>query len=43
MADGYIEVRPRGVSKGLFVDHAIDILKANNRDPNFILAIGEPL
>ena len=40
VADGYVEVRPKGVSKGLFLDHVIEILKANNRDPNFILAIG---
>ena len=40
MADGYIEARPKGVSKGLFINHAIATMKANNYDPDFILAIG---
>ena len=41
VSDGYIEVRPKGVSKALFLDHAIEIMKANNKEPNFILAIGK--
>ena len=40
VADGYIEARPKGVSKGLFINHAIATMKANNYDPDFILAIG---
>ena len=43
VSDGYIEVRPKGVSKALFLDHAIEIMKANNKEPNFILAIGKNL
>ena len=41
VSDGYIEARPRGVSKGLFVNHAVATMKANNHEPDFILAIGE--
>jgi trehalose 6-phosphate synthase/phosphatase len=41
VSDGYIEVRPKGVSKGLFLNHAIATMKANQRYPDFILAIGD--
>ena len=41
VSDGYIEARPKGVSKGLFVNHAIATMKASNNDPDFILAIGD--
>lgn len=40
VSDGYIEARPKGVNKGLFVNHAVATMKANNYDPDFILAIG---
>jgi trehalose 6-phosphate synthase/phosphatase len=41
VADGYIEVRPAGVSKGLFLQHAIATLKSQNRSVDFILAVGD--
>jgi len=41
VADGYIEVRPAGVSKGLFLQHAIATLKSLNRDVDFVLAVGD--
>jgi trehalose-phosphatase len=41
VSDGYIEARPKGVSKGLFVNHAIATMKASHNDPDFILAIGD--
>ena len=43
VSDGYIEARPRGVSKGLFVNHAVATMKANNYEPDFILAIGDQM
>ena len=41
VSDGYIEARPKGVSKGLFVNHAIATMKANSNEPDFILAVGD--
>jgi len=41
VSDGYIEVRPAGVSKGLFVQHVITMLKSMENEPDFILAIGD--
>jgi trehalose-phosphatase len=41
VSDGYIAARPKGVSKGLFVNHAIATMKANNYNPDFILAVGD--
>lgn len=41
VADGYIEVRPTGASKGLFLDHAITTMKAANQEADFILAVGD--
>lgn len=41
VADGYIEVRPSVASKGAFIEHAISFMKANNNDPDFILAMGD--
>ena len=41
VADGYIEVRPAGVSKGLFLEHALASLKDLNRAATFVLAIGD--
>ena len=41
VSDGYIEARPKGVSKGLFVNHAIATMKASNNEPDFVLAIGD--
>jgi trehalose 6-phosphate synthase/phosphatase len=41
VADGYIEVRPTGASKGLFLDHALTTMKANRYEADFILAVGD--
>ena len=41
VADGYIEARPRGVNKGLFVNHAVATMKAAGRAPDFVLAVGD--
>jgi trehalose 6-phosphate synthase/phosphatase len=45
VSDGYIEVRPRGVSKGLFLKHALESLKvlARGQDDKveFVLAVGD--
>lgn len=41
VSDGYIEARPIGVSKGLFINHAIATMKANNMEPDFIMAVGD--
>ena len=41
VADGYIEVRPKGVSKGLFLQHALNTLKSMDREVTFILGIGD--
>ncbi len=43
VADGYIEVRPRGVSKGLFLEHALATMKANNNEADFVLAVGDDI
>jgi trehalose 6-phosphate synthase/phosphatase len=39
--DGYIEVRPQGVSKGLFLQHALSKLKKYHRNVDFLMAIGD--
>ena len=41
LSDGYIEVRPAGVSKGLFLEHIVNNLKSSKNDCDFILAIGD--
>ena len=41
VADGYIEVRPTGASKGSFLEHALSVMKAQNIEADFILAIGD--
>jgi trehalose 6-phosphate synthase/phosphatase len=43
VSDGYIEVRPAGVSKGLFVRHIVKQLKKMHRHVDFILAIGDDI
>eukprot|EP01035_Chromulina_nebulosa_P020435 gene20435-26517_t len=40
-ADGYIEVRLAGLSKGHFLVHALEILKSKNIKCDFILAVGD--
>lgn len=41
VADGYIEVRPAGLSKGLFLEHVVSMLKQMHKDPGFIMTIGD--
>lgn len=41
VSDGYIEARPFGMSKGLFLNHAIQLMKSFQKVPDFILAIGD--
>lgn len=41
VADGYIEVRPAGVTKGLFLEHAMATLKNLSKSATFVLAIGD--
>jgi trehalose 6-phosphate synthase/phosphatase len=41
VSDGYIEVRPTGMSKGLFLEHALGVLKGLNKNVDFVLAIGD--
>lgn len=40
-ADGYVEVRPAGVSKGSFLEHALSILKSKHLRVDFILTVGD--
>jgi len=39
--DGYIEVRPKGVSKGHFLEHALSMLKSKHHRVDFILTVGD--
>jgi len=41
VSDGYIEVRPTGMSKGLFLEHAMSMLKGLNKNVDFLMAIGD--
>ena len=41
VSDGYIEVRPSGVSKGLFLEHVLTSLKSLNENIDFLMAIGD--
>jgi trehalose 6-phosphate synthase/phosphatase len=41
VGDGYIEVRPAGLSKGLFLEHAVLLLSQMHKPPDFILAVGD--
>lgn len=41
VSDGYIEVRPAGVSKGLFLEHVVNNLKSIKHECDFVLAIGD--
>ena len=41
VADGYIEVRPAGASKGLFLEHCMSTLRAAGQEADFILTIGD--
>jgi hypothetical protein len=41
--DGYIEVRPKGLSKGLFLKHAMSILSSQGKSVDFVLGIGDDI
>lgn len=41
VSDGYIEVRPSGVSKGFFFEHALSGLRSVNDNVDFIMTIGD--
>ena len=41
MSDGYIEVRPAGASKGLFLEHCLSALKNAGTEADFVLALGD--
>ena len=41
VSDGYIEIRPKGVSKGLFLKHALGVLEAQGGKVDFCLAVGD--
>lgn len=43
VSDGYIEVRPKGVSKGLFLEHVLALMKNSNNEADFVLAIGDDI
>jgi trehalose 6-phosphate synthase/phosphatase len=43
VSDGYIEVRPAGVSKGHFLRHIVAKMKKMHRSVDFILAIGDDI
>lgn len=43
VADGYIEVRLAGLSKGQFLSHALDVMKSLDKYADFILAVGDDL
>jgi trehalose-phosphatase len=39
--DGYIEVRPAGASKGLFLHHCMATLRALGQEADFVLTVGD--
>ena len=41
VSDGYIEVRPTGVSKGRFLEHLMLTLKNLGKNADFVLTIGD--
>lgn len=41
VADGYIEVRPTGASKGNFLEHAMQVMRSSGAEPDFVMAIGD--
>ena len=41
VSDGYIEVRPSGVSKGLFLEHILVSLQSINDQLDFVMAVGD--
>jgi trehalose 6-phosphate synthase/phosphatase len=43
LSDGYIEVRPKGVSKGFFLDHVLEMMSLENKEVDFIMALGDDI
>jgi trehalose 6-phosphate synthase/phosphatase len=43
VSDGYIEVRPAGANKGLFLEHALTTMKAQSMEPDFVLVVGDDI
>lgn len=41
VSDGYIEVRPTGANKGLFLEHCVSTMRSTGQDADFVLAIGD--
>jgi trehalose 6-phosphate synthase/phosphatase len=41
VSDGYIEVRPAGASKGLFLEHCLSALKNAGTEADFVLTVGD--
>eukprot|EP00607_Mallomonas_marina_P007269 CAMPEP_0182418418 /NCGR_PEP_ID=MMETSP1167-20130531/2856_1 /TAXON_ID=2988 /ORGANISM="Mallomonas Sp, Strain CCMP3275" /LENGTH=1137 /DNA_ID=CAMNT_0024592623 /DNA_START=42 /DNA_END=3455 /DNA_ORIENTATION=+ len=41
VSDGYVEVRPSGISKGLFLEHILSLLKTRNLEVDFLLTVGD--
>jgi trehalose 6-phosphate synthase/phosphatase len=41
--DGYIEVRPEGLSKGLFLEHILSVLKSNGILIDFMMGFGDDI
>lgn len=41
--DGYLEIRPAGLSKGLFLSHILSLLKSKGINVDFLLAIGDDI
>ena len=41
VSDGYIEARRAGVSKGLFMRHALSTMKSLGKEPDFVLGVGD--
>lgn len=43
VSDGYIEVRPAGASKGLFLEHCLSTLRTIGQDADFVMAVGDDI
>ena len=41
--DAYIEVRPAGLSKGLFLEHMLSLLKSNGIMIDFLMGVGDDI
>jgi trehalose 6-phosphate synthase/phosphatase len=43
VSDGYLEIRPTGLSKGLFLSHITSVLKSKGISIDFLLTIGDDI